>query len=47
MPTIQNQIDMGKGFYSTDDPESTLEPMLDPEEQKKIDAEAKAASPKL
>jgi len=44
---IQNQREMGKGFYSTDDPESTLEPMLDPEEQKKIDAEATPATPKL
>lgn len=37
---------MGKGFYSTDDSESTLEPMIDPEEQKKIDAEKKTPASK-
>jgi hypothetical protein len=38
---------MGKGFYSTDGSESTLEPMIDPEEQKKIDSEKKTSAPKV
>lgn len=37
----------GKGFYSTNDPDSTLEPMLDPEEEAQQHAKQTASAPKL